>query len=50
MKFFLIAGEVSGDKHGGILIKAIKKDMSEPAFAKLFKKIYKIPLDYKSFN
>ncbi len=32
------------------LIKAIKKDMSEPAFAKLFKKIYKIPLDYKSFN
>ena len=24
MKFFLIAGEVSGDKHGGILIKAIK--------------------------
>ncbi|MBP9195113.1 MAG: lipid-A-disaccharide synthase [Saprospiraceae bacterium] len=24
MKFFLIAGEVSGDKHGGIMIKAIK--------------------------
>jgi hypothetical protein len=32
------------------LIKAIKKDMSEADFAKLFKKIYNIPLDYKSFN
>lgn len=32
------------------LIKAIKKDMSESDFAKLFKKIYSIPLDYKSFN
>lgn len=32
------------------LIKAIKKDMSESDFAKLFKKIYNIPLDYKSFN
>lgn len=25
MRFFLIAGEVSGDKHGGILIKAMKE-------------------------
>jgi len=32
------------------LIKAIEKDMSESDFAKLFKKIYNIPLDYKSFN
>lgn len=32
------------------LIKAVKKDMSESNFAKLFKKIYNIPLDYKSFN
>lgn len=32
------------------LIKAIDKDMSESDFAKLFKKIYGIPLEYKSFN
>jgi hypothetical protein len=32
------------------LIKSIKKDMPEPDFAKLFKKIYGIPLEYKSFN
>ncbi|HMS99603.1 MAG TPA: lipid-A-disaccharide synthase [Saprospiraceae bacterium] len=33
MKFFLIAGEVSGDKHGGILIKAIKKAHPEAEFS-----------------
>ncbi len=32
------------------LIKSIKKDMPESDFAKLFKKIYGIPLEYKSFN
>jgi hypothetical protein len=32
------------------LLKGVTKYMSEPDFAKLFKKIYKISLKYKSFN
>jgi len=32
------------------LLEGIEKDMSEANFAKLFKKTYSIPLEYKSFN